>query len=475
MRTTRPDTPRTALIICALLAALGIAFGACRTGSTTETREARDGSESSDALSVSDDERTAAREPHPPPPPPPPLGTVESSATLMSGSVALSSRHAATPATIAAADGDRAAVDGPVEHVEGTETEADKAGKIAQQTTPSPGQLTAGEWRDLSDWDYWTGVLADSSWRTMPAHWGFNPAHRVVVRVNAEGRPFMDAAVTLATRSGKVLWRGRTDNAGVAYAFPSVFEEQPGPYLITASDGERTAQAMVDAVAPSDELKLSLPTRRAANGIDLMFMVDATGSMGDEMQYLKSELENVITRVQDMDREQADVRLSCNVYRDEGDEYLVRAFPFTQNIGEAVDQLRQQEAGGGGDFEEAVEVALNNAINEHDWRPRARARILFLVLDAPPHHTPERLQRLQELARTAAERGIRIVPVAASGVDKETEFLLRFLAVTTGGTYTFITDHSGIGGSHIRPTIGKYNIELLNNLLVRVISAYAAS
>ena len=64
---------------------------------------------------------------------------------------------------------------------------------------------------------------------------------------------------------------------------------------------------------------------------------------------------------------------------------------------------------------------------------------------------------------------MRIIPVAASGVDKETEFLLRFLDVATGGTYVFLTDDSGIGGSHIEPTVGPYEVELLNDLLVRLI------
>ena len=71
----------------------------------------------------------------------------------------------------------------------------------------------------------------------------------------------------------------------------------------------------------------------------------------------------------------------------------------------------------------------------------------------------------------AAERGVRIVPLAASGVDKELEFLLRFTAIATGGTYTFLTNDSGIGGNHVEPTIGEYQVEILNDLLVRVISA----
>jgi hypothetical protein len=92
------------------------------------------------------------------------------------------------------------------------------------------------------------------------------------------------------------------------------------------------------------------------------------------------------------------------------------------------------------------------------------------VLDAPPHHTQENIARLQDVVAGATERGIRIVPVSASGIDQETEFLLRFLDISTASTYTFLTDHSGIGNPHLEPTIPPVQIEFLNDLLVRLIT-----
>lgn len=72
-------------------------------------------------------------------------------------------------------------------------------------------------------------------------------------------------------------------------------------------------------------------------------------------------------------------------------------------------------------------------------------------------------------------QGIRIVPVASSGVDKETEFILRSFSILTNGTYIFLTDHRGIGNDHIEPTIGQYHVEYINNLLVKVIRRYAGT
>jgi hypothetical protein len=76
------------------------------------------------------------------------------------------------------------------------------------------------------------------------------------------------------------------------------------------------------------------------------------------------------------------------------------------------------------------------------------------------------------LIQTAAKKGIRIVPVTCSGIDKSAEYLMRAIALFTNGTYTFLTDDSGIGNPHIKPTTDKYEVETLNALLKRLIYQY---
>ncbi|WP_139902638.1 VWA domain-containing protein [Clostridium thermarum] len=86
-----------------------------------------------------------------------------------------------------------------------------------------------------------------------------------------------------------------------------------------------------------------------SNILDLMFVVDTTGSMQDELDYLKAELKNVIRRVDAEASQSLDIRLSCNYYRDQGDEYVVRPFPFTRDIDEVINDMNKQYADGGGD------------------------------------------------------------------------------------------------------------------------------
>jgi hypothetical protein len=200
-----------------------------------------------------------------------------------------------------------------------------------------------------------------------------------------------------------------------------------------------------------------------------MFMIDTTGSMGDELEYLKAEMGDVIRRV--ASESNVSVRTSVNFYRDKGDEYELRYFDFRSDVDEVVSLLAKQRAAGGGDYEEAVDTALDYAINQARWDEDA-VKLVFLVLDAPPHYTADTVRTINAAITKAAEEGIRIIPVASSGVDTTCQVLFRTWAVMTGGTYTYLTNHSGIGGSHDKPDVEEETVELLNNMLVRIIKEY---
>ncbi len=346
-----------------------------------------------------------------------------------------------------------------------------------------PGQLSAGEYRDLDDWAFWRGLFDQNGDQdTAPffgqeARWGLFTAGRIPVVVQFDGAPVVDARVALMDSAQHKLFEARTDNLGRAELYTGLLDGVAASDLtVTAAAG--TAAASMDiAGATGDEtvtLTLDADPAAAAKVLDLMFVIDTTGSMGDELNYLQAELENVIETVAADNAQMLDIRVSVNFYRDQGDQYVVRSFPFTTDVADMVDILGMQLASGGGDYPEAVEAALTDAVFDHEWSDDATARLLFLVLDAPPHHTDGIVTELGEAIDEAARLGVRVVPLAASGVDKDTESMLRLMDVATGGTYTFLTDHSGIGNSHIEPTIGDYEVERLNNLLIRVINESVA-
>ena len=194
--------------------------------------------------------------------------------------------------------------------------------------------------------------------------------------------------------------------------------------------------------------------------------------MGDELSYLKSELMDVVTNVK-VNNPVASIKLGSVFYRDQGDLYVTRRSGFSSDFSVTNDFINNQEPGGGGDFPEAVEIAVNEALNDLQWTEDATTKIMFLILDAPPHHEPQIIANLQNSLTFASSKGIKIIPITASGIDKETEFLMRFMAIATNGTYVFITDHSGIGESHLEASVGQYDVEFLNDLMSRLINKYA--
>ncbi|MCR5431515.1 MAG: VWA domain-containing protein [Lachnospiraceae bacterium] len=338
------------------------------------------------------------------------------------------------------------------------------------------GLLTAGEWNDNKNFGFIRELLENGqsyNYSEFFRKWGLSPFTRTVVKVTAAGEPAVGAHVTVNCASNGAVYHGVTDHEGMCYVYYSLLDENSSPTEVVVSYGSDVKTVGITPIQLTGEENVSVDFDdriQSSKKLDLMFTVDTTGSMGDEIRYLQKELENVIKRVQE-DCGNIPVRLSVNFYRDQGDAYVVRPYDFTTDINSALADLAREYADGGGDYEEAVELALDNSINDHTWDAES-IKLMFMVLDAPPHNTAAIRSSLHESIKKASEQGIRIIPVASSGVDKDTEFLLRAFAMTTGGTYTFLTDDSGIGESHIEPTVGDYEVEHLNDMLVRIIKEY---
>ena len=345
-------------------------------------------------------------------------------------------------------------------------------GEEIQTPNYKPGTLTAGEWKDLDNLEFWTKLLNRNDWYELMEKRNLFANKIVPVHVtDKEGNPCYNILLSLADDNGNSLYQAVTDVYGNAYFLYNVNKgEDEKPAFVTFGDekypivDEGFTDVEIDTVA--NDVK----------ELDLMLMIDTTGSMSDELTYLQTELENVIKEVS-KENKGLSIRISVNFYRDEEDEYVIKPYDFTTDVETAVTQLNAQRTDGGGDYPEAVHKALNNIVQEHNWREDA-VKLCFFVLDAPPHSEQEISginSQMQKSIETMSKEGIRLIPVASSGVDTETEFLLRSWAAMTGGTYTFLTNHSGIGNDHLEPTIGEYEVEKLNDLMIRVINEYCGA
>ena len=352
-----------------------------------------------------------------------------------------------------------------------------------QEGNTDAGIVTAGEWCDLTHWDFWSRLMLGNDFSDKSSYWEFYTDNRIPVQVtDSEGNAVAGVKVKLLSENdGKTttIWEAMTDNHGKAECWYGLFQKataDASKLRISLNDDVMDGNPVV---CPLDSLSQGVKVnqyvynkaKEVSQQADIAFVVDATGSMGDEIEFLKSDLKDIISKAKSA-RPGMKMRTAALFYRDEGDEYLTRPFNFTDNLSKTVDFIDKQKADGGNDYPEAVHTALTSMLQDLNWDSNARTRIAFLILDAPAHHETVIIRLLQQAMRECAKQGIRLIPVAASGTDKNTEFMLRFFAVTTGGTYVFLTDHSGVGYSHIAASVGNYEVELLNKLLIRLIEYY---
>ncbi len=343
---------------------------------------------------------------------------------------------------------------------------------IAGQGAPGPdsGLVTAGEWNDLDNWAFWQNLITNTEFNHMPSVWGFYTNNRISVEIHRENVPIENLKIELK-KEGNSIWTAKTDVYGKAELWVGL-NEQVTLEDFTAYDlwvNETKIEADLSTGHVRVNLDMLLPEH---TDVQIAFMVDATGSMGDELEFLKADLQDVIQQSEESNP-CINISTASVFYRDEGDDYLVRKSPFSGNLLETISFINQQRAGGGGDFPEAVHTALSTSIQELEWSENAKARILFVLLDAPPHHEPQVIDDIQRSIQQASGLGIKVIPIVASGIDKPTEFLMRHFAIATNGTYVFITDHSGIGNDHLEPSVGQYEVEFLNELMIRLISEQA--
>lgn len=354
-----------------------------------------------------------------------------------------------------------------------------EGGSSSNQTRPAAGTITACAWDDNAYYDFFRSEFAQGSaedgsdngkFYDFPTKdWYLDSSHRLTVTVTCGDAPVAGAVVTAISAAEKVVGTAVTDARGIAYLFAS-------DEVVSVSAVSGTASASADVAAGESAVTLALESAaEKLNYIQLMFVLDVTGSMGDELTYLQKEVEYVINYVAGADAETR-IQLALLFYRDDGDreKFAYHDFLDVTNAGNLALQLQAlngQSATGGGDYPEAVDEALELAMSKQ-WSDGAATKLIFHLLDAPPHEDDAKRTRYAEAVTSAAAQGIRVCPILASGADLLCEYLCRQTAVMTGGTFIFITDHSGIGGAHYDPALPNVVVEHLNDLMVRLILGY---
>jgi len=296
-----------------------------------------------------------------------------------------------------------------------------------------------------------------------------DPSNRSVVTVTGgNGLPVAGAEVVATVGDISVLLRTTAD--GTARFHPAFYGMDPASGVTFSLEGADDAEAATG----EDAFLVVQGDGGAAEPVplDVLFLLDATGSMGDEIDRLKTTIDSVASRVAALDPA-PDVRFAMTLYRDELDAFVTATYDFTGDIGEFKAALREVVADGGGDYPEALEEGLAEALAEPSWRPAAEAvQLVFVVADAPPQVGRQLEVTYPDAIRTAIERGIKIFPVASSESDDQAEAVFRQMAQATGAPFVFLSYGAGGAATGGSTDIDSTDYEelALDELVVRLIA-----
>ncbi|MBL7140857.1 MAG: VWA domain-containing protein [Planctomycetes bacterium] len=137
--------------------------------------------------------------------------------------------------------------------------------------------------------------------------------------------------------------------------------------------------------------------------LDVAMLVDSTGSMKPVIRWIQRDVTKLMQAFYLISNEP---RLGIVFYRDQGDLYVTKIYPFTGQAEALSQAIQNVTADGGGDEPEAVREAMVAALAQQKWSGGEYARrIVVLVGDAPPH--PETMDDVRRLVTTAAGQDFR--------------------------------------------------------------------
>lgn len=332
------------------------------------------------------------------------------------------------------------------------------------------GVLTAAEINDFAKWSIWDSIVTQKL-ADCPKEFELYPKTRFVLQItNLFNMPLPNAKVQLIDAKNNTVWSSTTDNTGKAELWANFFEEKQVNTNYTIQCEYQGEIQQTPATPFNQGINFMSFNKQCFEfkNVDIMFIIDATGSMGDEIEYLKDEFVDVIKKIQTKNKN-LNINTGSVFYRDKGDAYLTKISPLTSDYDSVSNFIKNQYADGGGDYPEAIPEALEEAFTNGNWRDTTLAKIAFLVLDAPCHTDSATLSNLHKQINIASKNGIRIVPIVCSDIEESGEYLMRAMALATNGTSFFLTDDSGIGNTHHKPSTDEIKVEMLNDMLIRTV------
>ncbi len=186
----------------------------------------------------------------------------------------------------------------------------------------------------------------------------------------------------------------------------------------------------------------SVKARAAAPQVEVCFVLDTTGSMGNLIQGAKDKIWSIANELASA-KPTPSIKFGLVAYRDRNDDYVTKVFNLTDDIDALYEHLMSFQAKGGNDTPESVNQALHDAVTLMKWSDgRKVLKLVFLVGDAPPHMDYPDDVKYPKVCELAMERSL-IINTIQCGTLAATTVVWTDIARKSEGQYAAILQTGG--------------------------------
>lgn len=188
---------------------------------------------------------------------------------------------------------------------------------------------------------------------------------------------------------------------------------------VASAKFEEISEKLVYSKGPDsivDDIMDSLMAIDPKENVEVVFVLDTTGSMKDDIEKLRKDF---IPRLVEGLKEFRKIRIGLLLYRDYGDSYRykdlpVKFFDFTSDVSAFTKNLNAFTIRGneGGDIPEAVYEGLYAGLEFYKWSENS-VRKIILIGDAEPHPSPRGTGKYTKklVEKIAAEKNVSITAI----------------------------------------------------------------
>lgn len=195
------------------------------------------------------------------------------------------------------------------------------------------------------------------------------------------------------------------------YIYPSIKTSTASPAT--------TPPSVAPVVQPIGNSKPVMPASINQQKIEVVFVLDTTGSMSGLIQAAKDNIWSIASSMASAESAPI-IKMGLVAYRDRGDEYVTQVVDLSEDLDTNYGKLMSFRADGGGDGPESVNKGLYDAVTGMSWSQDSDTyRVIFLVGDAPPHTDYKGEMQFPEIVELASNKGI-VINTIQCGNDHST-------------------------------------------------------